>query len=106
MQRGNYHHGMFHQSGTHDEMSGSLDRWLSMTTAMEVWVTARFTMCMQMLMAAKTGATAKHIPLTSFQHFSPSTLLPSYSNNHVVKPFKLTIFLSPKLIIAQNLLKS
>ena len=36
-QRGNYHHGMFsNQSGTYDEISGSLGRWLSMTTAMGV----------------------------------------------------------------------
>ena len=33
-QRGHYHHGC--QSGTYDEMSGYLGRWLSMTTAMGV----------------------------------------------------------------------
>ena len=35
-QRGHCHHGMFRQSGTYDEMSGSLGRWLSMTTAVGV----------------------------------------------------------------------
>ena len=40
--RGHYHHGMFrNQSGTYDEMSGSLGRWLSMTTAMGVYAVVK-----------------------------------------------------------------
>ena len=40
---GNYHHSMFHnpKSGTYDEMSGYLGRWLSMTTAMGVYKLVR-----------------------------------------------------------------
>ena len=37
-QWGHYHHGMFRQSGTYDEMSGFLGRWLSMTTGMGVYL--------------------------------------------------------------------